>query len=480
MKNIKRTLVIIASLLLMFCLGFLQAPAGMTQDGLRVLGVFAGAMLLWLFIGIDWTSLLVILGLICVPSLSMNKILSSSFGNNTFAFLLFSFIVAGALTKTTLIKRIAVGFVTNKWAQKGPWQLTFLFFTAVIIIGCFISPSVLFIVMLPILEEMCELLNVKKGDRFGTMLIIGLVCCCGIASGMTPIGHAYGPLAMGAYQTATGNTISYGHYMAFAIPVGILSYIGMFFAFRFLMKPDTSMIQDINLDSLKMEGNVSRKEKMILGIFALVVLLWVAPSFIQKSLPAVYEFINSKTIAFPPLVGIVLMSILTDEGEPLLNFNKIMKESVAWPALIMCAGTLALGSAMTAEGVELNTYLAGAMSPVTSGLAPLALVILFTFWAAVQTNLSSNIVTITVVTSIAIPVCLSMGASVSTAAVCSIIGMMGGYAFAAPPAMPSVAISIGSGWTDSTSILKYGSLVMLIAVIVTVLVGYPIAAGLMG
>lgn len=79
----------------------------------------------------------------------------------------------------------------------------------------------------------------------------------------------------------------------------------------------------------------------------------------------------------------------------------------------------------------------------------------------------------TVVTSIAIPVCLSMGGNISAAAVCCIIGMMGGYAFAAPPAMPSVAISIGSGWTDSTSILKYGSLVMLIAVIITVAVGYP-------
>ena len=58
--------------------------------------------------------------------------------------------------------------------------------------------------------------------------------------------------------------------------------------------------------------------------------------------------------------------------------------------------------------------------------------------------------------------------------------MMGGYVFAAPLAMPSVVISIGSGWTDSTSILKYGSLVMLIAVIITVAVGYPIATALIG
>ena len=478
--DVKRTLIIAVALAAMFFFDLLPLPAGMTPDGMKVMGVFVGALMLWLFIGIDWTSLLVIAALSFVPSLAMGKILQSSFGNVTFAFLLFSFICTGALTQTTFIRRIAVAFVTNKWARKGPWSFAFLFFAAVLFIGCFISPSVLFIVMLPILEEIYELFGLKKGDSFAKVLLIGLVCCCGIASGMTPIGHVYGPLAMGAYAAATGKAIDYFAYMAFAVPVGLISSVAMFLAFRFIAHPDTSSIQSMDLDSMKLEGNVTRREKLILCIFALVVLLWILPSFIKGVLPDVAKAISAKSIAFPPLVGLILMCIVTDEGTPLLPFNKVMKENIAWGALIMCAGTLALGAAMTAKGVELNTWLGAQMSPVTKALGPTALVLLFTLWAAIQTNLSSNIVTITVVTSIALPVLTAAGSAVSAPAVVSIIGMMGGYAFAAPPAMPSVAISIGTGWVDAKTILFYGSIVMLLAVAVTVWIGYPIAVAMMG
>ena len=42
------------------------------------------------------------------------------------------------------------------------------------------------------------------------------------------------------------------------------------------------------------------------------------------------------------LVGVVLLSIMTDEGKPLLNFGEAMSKGVSWPSLIMCAGTTAV------------------------------------------------------------------------------------------------------------------------------------------
>ena len=94
----KRTIVIAISLACMFLFRFLPAPEGMTQDGMQVLGVFCGAMLMWIFVSIDWASLLVLLALSFVPSMSFSNLLVSSFGNSTFAFLLFGFICTAALT----------------------------------------------------------------------------------------------------------------------------------------------------------------------------------------------------------------------------------------------------------------------------------------------------------------------------------------------------------------------------------------------
>ena len=88
-------------------------------------------------------------------------------------------------------------------------------------------------------------------------------------------------------------------------------------------------------------------------------------------------------------------------------------------------------------------------------------------------------VTVTVVTTVAIPLVQATNGAVSAPAIVSIIGMMSAFAFATPPAMPHIAIAIGSEWVESTDMFKYGFIFMIVAVIVTIFVGYPIASILM-
>jgi len=99
------------------------------------------------------------------------------------------------------------------------------FFLAVMLVGLFISPTVLFFIMLPILEQIYEILGLKKGDRYASMLIMGLIFSTSISSGMTPIAHVFPVLAIGVYETLSGGTISYANYMGFAIPAGLVMFV---------------------------------------------------------------------------------------------------------------------------------------------------------------------------------------------------------------------------------------------------------------
>ncbi len=45
----------------------------------------------------------------------------------------------------------------------------------------------LFVVFLPILEKINEILGLKKGDKIGNMLMIGLTFAVSVSAGMTPI-----------------------------------------------------------------------------------------------------------------------------------------------------------------------------------------------------------------------------------------------------------------------------------------------------
>ena len=56
---------------------------------------------------------------------------------------------------------------------------------------------------------------------------------------------------------------------------------------------------------------------------------------------------------------------------------------------------------------------------------------------------------------------------------------MSAFAFAPPPAMPCVAIAVSSGWTNTKQMMVYGFMIMVVAVVISTLIGYPIAAALL-
>ena len=94
-----------------------------------------------------------------------------------------------------------------------------------------ISPSVLFVVLLPILEEIYQVAKIEKGSKLGGMLMMGLAFCVSISSGMTLITHIFPIISLGICEQISGITINYGSYMTIAIPIGIILTILMIFNF---------------------------------------------------------------------------------------------------------------------------------------------------------------------------------------------------------------------------------------------------------
>ena len=480
----KRNIIIIISLLLMFGMRFLPALAGLSASGMQVLGIFAGTLLLWLTIAIDWPSILLIGALAFVPELKIGTILSGAYGGTIVVFLMFTFVVTYALSKTSYIKRIALLFINSNLAMKGPWMFIALYFASILVIGSFISPTVLFFVYLPILEEIYVLLKLKKGDKFASVLMMGTVIMCGISSGMTPIAHVFPVIAMNAYTELYGNVIHYGSYMLAAIPVGILTALVTLLVFRYVINPDTSAFLNYEKKKIHVEQEkTTRAENLVLAVFILVVCMWVLPNLCMHIIKegCIYvclKYLDKLGTAFPPLVGVVLLSIMTDEGKPLLNFGEAMSKGVSWPSLIMCAGTTALGAAITNGDIGVTAWISAGLSPITSHLPVMIMVLIFILWAAIQTNLSSNMVTATVVSAAALAVTANVTA-VNIAALIVNVGMMSAFAFATPPAMPCVAIAVSSGWTNTKQMMVYGFMIMVVAVVISTLIGYPIAAALL-
>ena len=268
-----RSIIIPICVVLCFIGKFIPAFGGLTQEAIQVLFIFLGSLILWLTIGIDWPSLLCIFALGFVEPLGFKSVLSNSFGNSTFIFLLFTFICTYTLSKTSILKRITLWFINTPLAKKHGIWFSFLFLFSVLIIGLFTSPSVLFVVILAILNEIFEITGIEKGEKIGKALLMGLGFTVSISSGMTPIAHVFPVLAM----EAANIEVSTLAYIGFAVPIGLIIFGLMFVMLFVVYKPDLSKLKNVDTSSIRNKLPKINKQDIITSItFVAIFTTWFA------------------------------------------------------------------------------------------------------------------------------------------------------------------------------------------------------------
>lgn len=476
----RKSIWMLISFLLVISGWLIAPPAGLPVDGMRVVGLFLGVLVLWITVGIDWSSFLAIGCLSLIPSVGVHGAYGNSFGSPITVFLITTFLCTFVLSETPFVKRCAISFMTSRWAKKGPWWFILSYVSAILFIGSFMSPTVTFLLFLPIMEDILGMLGVEKGHSLGKMMMILLASCSSISSGMTPIAHVFNVMAMSLYQSATGNMIGYGPYMAFAIPVGMLTAYSLVGLFKVGMKPNMDIFHKVDYEALEAQiPPMDKREKLCLAIFGFIVALWVVPSLLVGLMPQVMKPFLSLSIAFPPIVGILIYSLVHVDGKPLLHIPSAMQKGVPWPAVLMAAASMGLIGALTQKEIGITPYMVSVVQPLLGDVAPYALLAGIALWTIYQVNLSSNIVAVVIVCSVSLPVLIGMGGALSVPAVISMVGLLGSFAFATPPSMIHIAIGISTGWVDPRTTFVYGMILAGISAIFAVLIGYPIAASLM-
>ena len=479
-KSQKDTFWLVVSLAAGFLVRSLSAPAPLTQEGLAVLGIFLTSLMMWITISIDWPSLITVLLLGFLPSFGFGETLKGTLGNTTVAFLLFTFMLVYPLSQTHFVRRCTVSFITNRVARRGPWSfVTFLLF-AVTFMGLFISPSVLFVAFMPFLEDIFQVLEVKKGSPTGNMIMLGTAFCISLSSGMTAIGHVWPTMAIGYYTAATGRDVNQFQYMAMGIPTGIVLVLLLLLVFKFVFRPaDIGEISPSKAMALRgMVPKADRKEWIILGTMALTVLLWVGPSLVKGFDPGLYKMVSKWTTAMPPLLGCIILFIARDKGQPIMNFREVMTKGVLWASIIMTGAATMLGSALTHNGMGVKEWLSGMLAPIAGGLPAFGLILFFVAWCILETNFSSNIVTTTVVSAVALSVCQALPAGIlSVGAVVCLIGFGAGICNMTPAGQSTInTVAICSGWTTAKDMFIWGGVFAILAVLTMTFVGYPIGA----
>ena len=190
-KSVKDTAFLVLALVVIIGSRFMPAMGGLSEDAWAVLGVFFGSLIMWIGISIDWPSMITLLALGLIPIFGFSGTFAGAFGNTTVASCCLPSCWYIRFPRPTLC--VAVPFIYHKQDCKKR-TLVFCVFPACgcDVYGTFYFPRpVLFVAFMPFLEDIYQVLGLKKGGKAGNMIMMGSAFCISLSSGMTAIGHVW-------------------------------------------------------------------------------------------------------------------------------------------------------------------------------------------------------------------------------------------------------------------------------------------------
>jgi sodium-dependent dicarboxylate transporter 2/3/5 len=217
---------------------------------------------------------------------------------------------------------------------------------------------------------------------------------------------------------------------------------------------------------------MSRGERMVAGLFALVAVLWISRPLLQRLLPGLE--LSDPGIAIAAAVLLFLLPVKRSQGVFLLSWEEAVQ--LPWGVLILFGGGLALAEAIDASG--LATWIGNSVA-VLGSLPSLALVLAVALLVVLLGELASN----TAIAALFLPIAAAtaLGIGQEPLFLTLPVALAASTGFMLPVATPPNAIVLGGGAVTARQMLRAGIILDLAGVLivsaVAVTVGRWVFAG---
>lgn len=455
----------------------LPAPAPMTAKGMEIVGIFIMACYFWIFTGqTGWTSILTICLVAVSGVMKATAVIQGTFGDWMFSFLMGCMLVNYVLSETGLSRRIAIWFITRKFAQGRPWLIVTMFFLAMFVLGLGMTSSATCVMFCALAKEILDSTGYTREDRFSQMLYLAIAGLTIAGNGMTAIGHGNFITGIGWVAEAAGIEISIFQSAVIGISVGICYLFSIILIMKHLYKMDASKLVALDMDALSASvPPISKREKISAVLFAIVIFMWVASDLLAPFpvLAPIGAFCKSMGSAIPILLCVCAMCVIRVDGKPIMNFNDATKK-IAWQNCMMIGTVRFLGTVFGLEELGIVTWITNLFGPATQNLSSITFVIACIGVTLFVTNLVSNSIAM-LFFKVAAPIAvLVSGVNLPALGVCMIIAAH--YAIWTPACTTTTSFVAGNGDVEGSFMVKYGWAPMIAAFILICGVGYSIAS----
>lgn len=407
---------------------------------------------------------------------------ASPYANHLIYLFMGGFIIAIAIEKWNLHKRIALRTVWIIGFSESRLLLGFM--TATAFLSMWISNTAAAMIMVPIGMAVVDRLSGKneiKPDsptNFGQALMLGIAYSASIGGIGTLIGTPPNIVLANTLEKMYGTKISFGEWLMIGLPL-LLTFLPISWlylskaAFRLKSKA-TSEGKDIIRLELSKLGKMTREEKAVSIVFVLVVFLWIFSSpkdLGSVTIPGVQTFIpavEDSTIAIFCALLLFILPAGKNTGEKRLLNWKDLKE-LPWGILILFGGGLSLADGFKTTG--LAGWIGGRVELLAAAPQWVTIVGVITI-VIFLTELTSN----TATTAMILPVLAGVadGIGMEPILLMAPAAIAASCAFMLPAGTPPNAIVFGSGQVTIPQMVKKGFIMNLLGILLTSIITFSI------
>ncbi len=408
-----------------------------------------------------------------LAGIASSKATASQYMNSTVFLLIGGFMIALAMQRWNLHKRIALNVLALFGGQ--PLHLVLGFMLASAGLSMWISNTATTLMMLPIalaIISRCEqFMSDAEMHRFSVGLLLAIAYSASIGGMMTLVGTAPNLVFAEFYQQVNQDSIGFSQWMMIAVPIGlsILFFVYLIIGLFYLRNlPNADNLKQLVAKEKRQLGQISFAEKSVLLVFVMTATLWVS----RKGIKIDGEWIIQGWASWLPYgsmlddatVAITMATIMffipvKGTKEKLLD-HRVFAE-LPWSIVLLFGGGFALAYGFSESG--LSVYLAEQLQGLKSVSLPL-LILAISSGMNLLTELTSN----TATTQLVMPILISTAKIIEVSPIWLMLPavLSASCAFMFPVATPPNAIVFGSGKVRVLEMVKTGLLLNIIAILI--------------
>ncbi|MAW93714.1 MULTISPECIES: SLC13 family permease [unclassified Leeuwenhoekiella] len=468
--NTKKIIGLILGPLAFFLIYLFIHPKGLSEEGVAILAGTAWVAIWWITEALP-ISITALLPLVLFPlsgGLDLETT-AASFGHKYIFLYMGGFIIAIAIEKWNLHKRIALNIINIIGSNVRMIILGFMCATA--FLSMWISNTATSVMMLPIGVAIIKQLQDNpdtvedENQTFGKALMLAIAYSASIGGVATLIGTPPNLVLAGVISDTYGYEITFMQWFMFGLPISlILLFICWAYltrsAFTFKQKEFPGGKAEIKrlLNNL---GKISYEEKMVALVFGLTAFCWITRSYL---LQAIFPALDDTIIAV--FFSILLFLIPNKKRtRTLINWDEAVK--MPWGIILLFGGGMALAQGFESSGLAIWI---GSQMGSLSGLHLFLLLLILIAAVNFLTEITSNLAT----TAMLLPVLAPMALNIDVHPFVLMVGaaVAASCAFMLPVATPPNAVVFGSGYLRIPDMVNKGFLMNIISIVVLTLFVY--------